>query len=86
MENQIYRIEMSSKYKLEFYVCETNELNPYRVIKEMGVILYDKNDQIDGELNTQQLDSLINYLTDCKHYIEQFNSESKPQQSEECKS
>jgi len=73
MENQVYRIEMSEKYKLELYVCDTNELNPHRDIKEIGVVVFRDGEQIDGDINEMGLDSLIKFLTDCKKYISEFN-------------
>jgi len=39
MENQIYRINMEIGVDLEIYVCHTNEVNPYRPIREIGVQL-----------------------------------------------
>jgi hypothetical protein len=39
MENQIYRVDMESKTFLEFYICGTNEINPYRKTKEIAIQL-----------------------------------------------
>ena len=78
MENQVYRIEMSDKYKLELYVCDTNELNPHRDIKEIGVVVFKDGEQIDGDIDEIGLDSLIKFLTDCKKHILEFNANSKP--------
>lgn len=78
MENQVYRIEMSDKYKLELYVCDTNELNPHRDIKEIGVVVFKDGEQIDGDIDEMGLDSLIKFLTDCKQHISTFNANSKP--------
>ena len=69
MENQIYKIEMSNNSKLEFYVSNTNEINPLRDIKEMGVIVFNENNQIDGGIDENELNSLIKYLINCKEYI-----------------
>lgn len=82
MENTIYRINLeSSKNKridLEFYVCGTNEVEPYRKTKELGIIIYDnKKLQLDASLDETELDALIEYLRDCKIYITNFNKESK---------
>jgi|SRR5690606_21168742 len=77
MENQVYRIRMSDEYKLELYVCDTNELNPHRDIKEIGVVVYKDGEQIDGDIDEMELDSLIKYLTKCKEYISKFNANSK---------
>jgi hypothetical protein len=78
MENQVYRIEMSDKYKLELYVCDTNKLNPHRDIKEIGVVVFKDGEQIDGDIDEMGLDSLIKFLTDCKEHISKFNANSKP--------
>ena len=76
MINQIYRIEMSENKNLEFFICNTNVLEPYRRIKEMGVVLIGNNTQIDGSLDLPQLQSLIRYLEDCKEYIQEFNTQN----------
>ena len=78
MENQVYRIEMSDKYRLELYVCDTNEINPHRNIKEIGVVVYKDGDQIDGFIDEMGFDSLIKFLKDCKKHISEFNANSKP--------
>lgn len=78
MENQFYRFEMSDKYQLELYVTETNELDPYRDIKEIGVMVFKDGEQIDGHIDEMGLNSLIKYLTDCKNHISEFNENSKP--------
>lgn len=78
MENQVYRIEMSDKYKLELYVCDTNELNPHLDIKEIGVVVFKDGEQIDGDIDEMGLDSLIKFLTECKEHISKFNANSKP--------
>ena len=78
MENQIYRLQLTDKSKLEFYVCSTNEINPYRNIKELGVCVLGKVIQLDGDLDLIELDSLISYLKDCRDYIKEYNENSKP--------
>lgn len=79
MENQFYKVEMSDKHKLEFYVCDTNEVSPYRKIKDLGIVIYKVDVQIDGSLDANGLDSLIKYLSECRDYINQFNEKSKPE-------
>ena len=79
MENQIYRIELTDESKIEFYVCSTNEINPHRKIKEIGVCVLGKVIQLDGELEISELDSLISYLKDCRKYIKEYNENSKQQ-------
>ena len=79
MENQIYRMRMESEVDLEFYICGTNELNPYRQIKEIGVQVIFKENQLDACLDVKELDSFIDYLTKCRDYIVDFNSKSIPE-------
>jgi hypothetical protein len=79
MDNQIYRITMSDKKSLEIYICDTNEVEPYKKTKEIGVVLLGKDLQIDGQLNSDELSSLIKYLEDCKEYIDEYNSLSSKQ-------
>lgn len=77
MDNQIYRIKMSDNKSLEIYICNTNEVEPYKKTKEIGIIILEKDSQIDGQLNTNELSSLIKYLESCKEYIDEYNSLSK---------
>jgi len=78
MENQIYRVELSQEKKLEFWISNTNTLNPSIPQKEIGIMVFDKGDfQLDGSLDMQEIDSLINYLQDAKRHCERFNSEQK---------
>lgn len=77
MDNQIYRIKMSGNKILEIYICDTNEVKPYIKTKDIGIILMDKDTQIDGQLNSDELSSLIKYLKDCKTYIDKYNTLSK---------
>ena len=78
MENQIYRINMENGVDLEFYVCGTNELNPYKETREMAVQLIIGEKQLDASLEVNELESLIKYLTECKDYIIKYNKESVP--------
>lgn len=80
MKNQIYRIDLSGDALCEFYVCQTNEVDPERDILEMGVVILDRpvSLQLDGDMDLDELDSLIDYLQDCRRYIKEFNKNSKP--------
>ena len=78
MENNIYRLKLTDKSSLEFYVSSTNEINPTRYIKELGVCVLGNSFQLDGDLDLTQLNSLISYLEDCRDYIKEFNENSKP--------
>lgn len=79
MENQIYRLKMVENAEIEFYVCGTNEVDPYRSIRELGVVFLSGEMQWDGEMNINELDSLIKYLTECKAYIIEYNKTSVPE-------
>ena len=79
MENQIYRINMESGGDLEFYVCGTNELNPYKETREIGIQLIIEEKQLDASLDLNELYSLIKYLNDCKEYIVKYNEASVPE-------
>ena len=74
---------------LEFFVCETNEINPYREIKELGIVLYEKDEakrksydfrQMDNmnEFGVDEIEKLIKYLQKVKKHIKAFNENSKP--------
>ncbi len=74
MNNQIYRIKMTDNKSLEIYICDTNEVTPYKKTKEIGIVLLGKDLQIDGQLNSDEISSLIKYLEDCKEFIDEYNS------------
>lgn len=80
MENQIYRIGLNNKAFAELYVCHTNELEPYRSTRELALTVIDGDTQLDASFAPEEIDSLIKYLQDCKTYIEDFNSKSKPRE------
>lgn len=80
MENIIYRIHASPDAKIEFYVCGTNELEPFRDTKELGIVALEGVTQIDGGLDVNGIDSLIQYLTDVREYIAEYNEGSKPRE------
>lgn len=87
MENTIYRIHdtdlvsAENRHRLEFYCCHTNELNPYKKIRELGVVVSDeKGLQIDFSFEQGELKSLIAYLSLLSDHIEEFNSNSKPEE------
>jgi hypothetical protein len=73
MENQIYRINMENNVDLEFYVCGTNELEPYREIREMALQIIIGEKQLDASLDMKELESFIKYLTECREYIVEYN-------------
>lgn len=77
MENHIYRISLSDSHDLEFYICGTNEIEPYRETREIGIYVLKGEMQLDAGLNESEIESLIKYLEDARRYINNFNRESK---------
>ena len=79
MINQVYRLT-ENEGSIEFWVAETNELNPTRDTREMAISVIPKNgDEVHSDLNPDKLDSLIEYLVSCREYVNEYNEESKPQ-------
>lgn len=85
MENIVYQIFDTDSalakdvHKLEFYCCRTNEVNPDRDVRELGICVTNKGDmQIDFSLNQEELKSLVKHLGQLLEYVEEFNSNSKP--------
>ena len=80
MDNQIYRLEDGQGHTLEFWIVDTNDLNPTRDIKELGLTVYNKEGmQLDFDLEESSIKSLMNYLENAHDHIERFNKESKPE-------
>ena len=73
MENQIYRLKLSGGNVLELSVFDTNEVEPFRKVKEIGVSISGKGMQIDACIDINELNSLIRYLDNCREYIEDYN-------------
>ena len=80
MENQIYRLYDGAKEGsiLEFWVVATNELDPYKKIKEIAITIEKEEMRLDFELNTEETESLIKYLKDSLEYIKEYNKTSQP--------
>lgn len=95
MEKEVFRIPMAYKDSqsmvLEFFICETNEVEPERDTRELGVVIYegdvekrkDKSSnsiQLDNsnDFNVEKIDALIKYLKKAKKHIKFFNENSKP--------
>jgi hypothetical protein len=80
MENQIYRIDLqghnggaADKKQLEFSIYTSQE-GGFET-KEVGIVIIDNSGfQLDGDLDTAQLDSLIDYLQGSKRYCDKHNS------------
>lgn len=91
IENQIFSIPMGwnkgGNLQMEIYICKTNELNPHRNIKELGIVIIDKEKQstdnfvqIDNsnEFGFEEIERLIKFLRKAKTHIQRFNANSKP--------
>jgi len=91
MDEQIFSIPMSwnkgGSLQLDFYVCDTNEINPNRDIKELGIVIIDREKQsaddfvqIDNsnDFGVEEIESLIKFLHKVKKHIKKFNDNSKP--------
>lgn len=78
MSNVIHRIHMTDGYVMESYVCDTNELNPHRDTKELGIVILKNDIQIDGMMDEEELKEFIDYLQRILSKIQKFNSNSKP--------
>jgi hypothetical protein len=90
-ENETFSIPMvwskGGNLQMEIYICETNELNPHRNIKELGIVIIDKEKQstdnfvqIDNnnEFGVEEIERLIKFLNKAKRHIKKFNENSKP--------
>ena len=93
-DEQVFSIPMTfnrgNDMILEFFVCQTNELNPHREIKELGIVLYEKDFEVrqsdkfrqldnNNEMGVEEIESLIKYLQKVKKHIKNFNDKSIPQ-------
>lgn len=84
MENIIYKKSIDSNDEnithLEISIIETNEVEPYKEIRELNIdiISNDPDNYICTLLSLDEIDSIIEYLTKAKNYIEKFNNNSKP--------
>ena len=89
MKKTIYRLFDTDSvldpnpHQIEFYCCQSNELNPTRDIIELGIVITGKDSlgghlQIDFSADEDELDELIDYLENLKRYAIKFNRESKP--------
>jgi hypothetical protein len=75
MENQIYKMGMTDGFVFEAWVCDTNEVLPYKAIKQVSITVHKKDGpQIDADFTEQELDSFIKYLSDCRTHINAFNN------------
>jgi len=79
MERQKYEVRGTDNKTIEFFCCQTNDLNPTRDIRELGIVVFDKDGlQIDFDFDEKEFDSLIDYLDRLRDYCREFNKNSKP--------
>lgn len=76
MVNQIYRIDFEKNKTLELGLVATNELEPPHDTMELGVWVFDGENELTESLDLRQLESLIDYLHNCKRHISDFNRKS----------
>ena len=90
-ENETFSIPMvwneGGNLQMEIYICDTNELNPHRYIKELGIVVIGKEKQssddfvqIDNgnDFGIEEIERLIKFLNKAKRKIKKFNENSKP--------
>ena len=82
MENQNYGLTAYGAKKeivdVEFFVCNTNDIQPDREQREMALVITDViGKHYDTDLDMSEIQSLIDYLTRAKTYIENFNEFSE---------
>ena len=93
IDEQVFKVPMGwnkgEDMILEFFVCKTNEINPNRDIRELGIVIYEGNDEKrkssefrqfdnDNEFGVEEIEKLIKYLHKVKKHIKTFNENSKP--------
>ncbi|ROI02929.1 hypothetical protein EGI16_12220 [Chryseobacterium sp. G0240] len=76
MENSIIRKRGSEASEIEFYTVST--LNPYREVKELGIVVLQGKTQFDFGFTEMEIDELIEFLQRVKAYVSDFNVNSKP--------
>lgn len=87
MKNQVYKLNDGKKDAsiLEFFIVDTNKLNPTRDIKEVGIVVMKEGMQLDFDLDEDSIKSLIKYLDESLDYIKDFNDNSEPEETEQQK-
>jgi len=91
MKNTIYQLHDTDSvlepnpHKIEFYCCQTNEIEPLRDVMELGIVITGKDStgehlQIDFSADEEELEELMEYLRNLQRYISKFNKESKPKE------
>jgi len=79
MENQTYKTTDNTGLEIEFYCCQTNDVEPYKETRELCIVVFDGDKvQIDFDFDEKSFDSLIDYLTRLQKYCKEFNKNSIP--------
>lgn len=78
MKNKILRLHCADadKVTMEMFCAETNEIEPYRETKELGIIVLKDDEQFNFDLDEEDLDEMISYLTEMRDHIKEFNKQS----------
>ena len=81
MKNVVYRTGAlgigNEKLSIEFYVSTSKVFNPEREIKELEIEISGENTSISADLNEEELDSLVDFLQDCRRHVMSFNESTK---------
>lgn len=78
MKNKVLRLQGSNESEMEFFCVDTNEVDPYRPIKEGGIVVLQNDLQFDFDLDEEELTELIDFLTEMRDHVSEFNNASKP--------
>lgn len=75
MENIIYQKYFTQKEsdKFEFYIAGSNTIEPCKETRELWLTVKSKDIQLDTYFDSNELDSLIDYLQNCRTYIRHYN-------------
>ncbi|WP_431129706.1 hypothetical protein [Flagellimonas flava] len=90
MENQIYKLQEEEGTSLSFWICDTNDVDPYDVdlyveTKEIVVTFNQGDSDYDFDLSESAARSLIKYLSESLVHITEYNKAmkaSKPHKDE----
>lgn len=80
MENQIYRIYGTESSRIEFSIIDTNEIEPYKDIKEVAVDFIDGKNEFPFTMELSEAKSLLKYLDNAIDFCEDFNHNSEPKE------
>lgn len=81
MKNKILRLygvgSDNNDYKMEISCFDTNEIEPYREIKECGIVIIGNDLQVNFSIDEEELSEIIDFSSEMENYISIFNKSSK---------